>query len=75
VLAAPAAAGARHATVLAAVDRNLAQKIDLEAVRSRLEDVGVAEAAIELSMAEITHQAALAATSRAVRPTLMDYLR
>jgi flagellar hook-associated protein 3 FlgL len=75
VLDAHAAAGARHATVLASVDRNLARKIDLEAVRSRLEDVDVAEAAIELSMAEITHQAALAATSRAVRPTLMDYLR
>lgn len=75
VLDAHAAAGARHTTVLDAVDRNLAQKIDLESTRSRLEDVDVAEAAIELSMSEVTHQAALAATARAVRPTLMDYLR
>lgn len=75
VLDAHAAAGARHTTVLAAVDRNLAQRIDLESTRSRLEDVDVAEAAIELSLSEVTHQAALAATARAVRPTLMDYLR
>ncbi|MCD1573193.1 flagellar hook-associated protein FlgL [Agromyces mediolanus] len=75
VLDAHAAAGARHATVLQSVDRNLAQKIDLEATRSRLEDIDVATAAIELSTSEIAHQAALAATARAVRPTLMDYLR
>ncbi|WP_350348534.1 flagellar hook-associated protein FlgL [Agromyces sp. G08B096] len=74
VLRVHAGVGARHGTVLAAVDRNLGDKIGLEAARSSLEDLDVAEVAIELSMREVGHQAALAATARAVRPTLMDYL-
>lgn len=74
VLAAHAAVGARHATVLAASETNLADKVDLESTRSRLEDLDVAETAIELQMHALAHQAALSATARALRPTLMDFL-
>lgn len=74
VLAARSAVGARHGTVLAAGETNLTDKVDLEASRSRLEDLDIAETAIELQMHALAHQAALSATARALRPTLMDFL-
>jgi flagellar hook-associated protein 3 FlgL len=74
VLAAHSAVGARHATVLAAGETNLADKVDLEATRSGLEDLDIGETAIELQMHALAHQAALSATARALRPTLMDFL-
>jgi flagellar hook-associated protein 3 FlgL len=74
VLAAHSGVGARHATVLAASKTNLADKVDLETTRSGLEDLDVAETAIELQMHALAHQAALSATARALRPTLMDFL-
>jgi flagellar hook-associated protein 3 FlgL len=74
VLAAHSALGARHATVLAAAETNLADGVDLEATRSGLEDLDIAETAIELQMHALAHQAALSATARALRPTLMDFL-
>jgi flagellar hook-associated protein 3 FlgL len=74
VLAAHAAVGARHGTILSAGETNLADKVDLEASRSQLEDLDIAETAIELQMHALAHQAALSATARALRPTLMDFL-
>lgn len=74
VLAVHSAVGARHGTVLAAGETNLADKVDLETTRSRLEDLDIAETAIELQMHALAHQAALSATARALRPTLMDFL-
>ena len=75
VLHAHAEAGARHGTVLDAASANLTAKVDLEAMRSSIEDLDIGETAIELKMQEVAYQAALSATARAVRPTLMDFLR
>jgi flagellar hook-associated protein 3 FlgL len=70
-----AEAGARHGTVLEAASANLTAKVALEATRSSIEDLDIGQTAIELKMQELAYQAALSATSRAVRPTLMDFLR
>lgn len=75
VLRAHAEAGARHGTMLDAASANLTAKIQFEALRSSIEDLDIGEAAIDLKMQEVAYQAALAATARAVRPTLMDFLR
>jgi len=74
VLSAHSAVGARHGTVLSAAETNLSDQVGLETTRSRLEDLDLAETAIELQMHALAHQAALSATARALRPTLMDYL-
>ena len=75
VLRAHAEAGARHGRVLDAASANLTAKMQFEALRSSIEDLDIGEAAIDLKMQEVAYQAALAATARAVRPTLMDFLR
>lgn len=50
-------------------------KVSLEAQRSSVEDIDLAEAAVKLTMQEVTYQASLAATTRAVQPSLLDFLR
>lgn len=70
-----AEAGARHGTVLEAASANLTSAVALEATRSSIEDLDIGQTAIELKMQEVAYQAALSATARAVRPTLMDFLR
>lgn len=47
----------------------------LEAQLSEVESVDLAEAAMELQLQETAYQAALAATSRALQPSLVDFLR
>lgn len=42
---------------------------------SRLVDVDIAEAAMELRLLETTHRAALGAAARTMQPTLLDFLR
>jgi flagellar hook-associated protein 3 FlgL len=42
---------------------------------SRLTDVDVAEAVMELRLLETTHRAALGAAARTIQPTLLDFLR
>lgn len=42
---------------------------------SRLVDVDIAEAVMELRMLETTHRAALGAAARTMQPTLLDFLR
>jgi flagellar hook-associated protein 3 FlgL len=61
------------------VDRALAAASDtalsLATRVSDVEDVDLAEVAIEVRMREVAYQAALGATSRVLQPSLMDFLR
>ena len=47
----------------------------VQSVLSRVEDVDMAEAALEMARAEATYQAVLALTARALHPGLVAYLR
>ena len=60
--------------------QNLSMRIDanvtgLAGTLSQTEDVDVAEASVQLSLAELTYQSALAATSRSLQPSLLDFLQ
>ena len=47
----------------------------LEAQRSGIEDVDLAQAALSLKLQEVSYQAALSVTSKVLQHTLMDFLR
>lgn len=49
--------------------------VSLEAQRSAVEEIDLAEATVKLSLQEVTYQASLSATSRALQPSLLDFLR
>jgi flagellar hook-associated protein 3 FlgL len=49
--------------------------INYEEMRSRAEDADMAEAIMNLRMAETIYQAALSAGARVIQPSLMDFLR
>jgi flagellar hook-associated protein 3 FlgL len=42
---------------------------------SNVEDADMAEAMMELQMQQVAYQSALAATARAIQPSLVDFLR
>jgi flagellar hook-associated protein 3 FlgL len=67
--------GARHAQILRAEETNMERTGSLEAQRSGIEDVDLAEVVLELKLQEVTYQSALAVTARVLQPTLMDFLR
>lgn len=50
-------------------------KVSLEAQRSSVEDVDLAESVVKLSLQEMTYQSSLSATSRSLQNSLLDFLR
>lgn len=75
VVSARTAAGATYErvdkAVLGATDAKLALSNDL----SVLENADLAATTVELQLAEVAYQASLAATSRVLQPSLVDFLR
>lgn len=67
--------GTRHNQLLRAESDIQNTKVDLEAQRSSVEDIDLAEATIKLSLQEVTYQASLSATARSLQPSLLDFLR
>ena len=70
-----AATGARTSMVEAAKTTGASQIAVLKDARSSLEDVDIAEAALNMKLAESGYQAALAAAGRLSLPSLVDFLR
>lgn len=67
-------AGSRYAQVERGKDLLLMSSNDLEARRSALEDADLGQVIIDLKMQEVAYQAALSVTSRAIPPTLLEFL-
>ena len=70
-----AATGARTNLIEAAKSTGANQIAVLKDSRSSLEDIDVAEAALNMQVAQTGYQAALAAAARMDLPTLADFLR
>ncbi|MEU3330926.1 flagellar hook-associated protein FlgL [Glutamicibacter creatinolyticus] len=75
ILGAHTTTGASHATILSAKEALAGDAVTLEARRAGLEDVDLAGAILQLKTQEVAYQAALSAASRALLPSLMDFLR
>lgn len=54
--------------------RLMSQKTNFETLESENENVDITEVAIQLSSAELTYEAALMATGKIMKTTLMDYI-
>lgn len=67
--------GARHTTVLRALDSNESSKLSLEGQRAGLEDADLADVLTSLALQESYYQAALGVTAKVLQNNLMDYLR
>ena len=67
--------GARHAQLLRAQDANANAVVDLENQRSGIEDLDLSKAFLDVKTQELSYQAALSVTAKALQPTLMDFLR
>ncbi|MDH6237290.1 flagellar hook-associated protein FlgL [Cryobacterium sp. CG_9.6] len=67
--------GARQARMERAQGTLLGQSGTLEAQRSGIEDIDLAQVIVDLKLQEVTYQSALAVTARVLQPTLMDFLR
>jgi flagellar hook-associated protein 3 FlgL len=67
--------GARHSHIQRAQDALMELSGSLEAQRMAIEDVDLSQVILDLKIQEVTYQAALAVTARALQPTLMDFLR
>ncbi|MFH5824913.1 flagellar hook-associated protein FlgL [Georgenia sp. AZ-5] len=66
--------GARHAHIEKADTAHREKVLTLETQRSRIEDVDMAEAIMDLQLQELSYQAALGVTAKVLQPTLMDFL-
>jgi flagellar hook-associated protein 3 FlgL len=75
ILGQQGAVGARQAQVLKAQGANVSTSISLEAQRAGVEDIDLGQAIIDLKSQEVSYQAALAVTARAMQQNLMDFLR
>jgi flagellar hook-associated protein 3 FlgL len=67
--------GARFKRVETMKDRNSSDALTMRQNLSNVEDTDMAQAVMELQMQEVAYQSALAATSRAIQPSLVDFLR
>ena len=54
--------------------RLMSQKTNFETLESENENVDITEVAIQLSSAELTYEAALMATGKIMKTSLMDYI-
>ncbi len=70
-----AGVGAAYKRIEQAEATLLNRKLDLTGSLSEVENVDLAEATIDVHMQEVAYQAALAATSRVLQPSLLDFLR
>ena len=70
-----ATVGAATNRVEAAMQRNTDAQLALRTELSEVEDVDVAEAVMELQTQEVAYQSTLAALSRVLQPSLVDFLR
>lgn len=67
--------GVRYKQVLEARERTQDVDITLETQLAAVEDVDLAETAVDLEIQEMAYQAALNATARALQPSLLEFLR
>lgn len=67
--------GARQNRVEAVENRLLDSNLQLKTMLSKVEDIDYAEAIIKLTSEESVYQASLAASSKIIQPSLMDFLR
>lgn len=67
--------GTRHNQLTRAESDIGDMSVSLEAQRTSVEDIDLAEATVKLSLQEVTYQASLSATSRSIQPSLLDFLR
>lgn len=67
--------GARQNRVEAVENRLLDTNLGLKSMLSKVEDIDYAEAIIKLTSEESVYQASLAASSKIIQPSLMDFLR
>ncbi|MFC6288154.1 flagellar hook-associated protein FlgL [Nocardioides sp. GCM10027113] len=67
--------GTRAARIEQAVQRAKDAELDLTSSLSEVENTDLPKAIVELQMQEVAYQAALAATSRVLQPSLVDFLR
>ena len=70
-----ATVGARYARVEGAAQRGRDAVLDLSTSLSEVENTDLPRALVDLKMQEVAYQAALAATSRVMQPSLLDFLR
>jgi flagellar hook-associated protein 3 FlgL len=70
-----AGVGTRAARMNTAAQVNASQQLNLQTMQSQTEDIDMAKTIMNLQMQQNGYQAALAATSKALQPTLVDYLR
>lgn len=67
--------GARYHQVEAMRDRTETARLDAKNALAEVESVDLPKAITELNLQEVAYQAALAATSRVIQPSLVDFLR
>ncbi|TWT04474.1 flagellar hook-associated protein 3 [Planococcus sp. CPCC 101016] len=67
--------GGRQNRLEAVENRLLDSNLELKSMLSKLQDTDYAEAIIKLKSEESVYQASLAATSKIIQPSLMDFLR
>jgi len=70
-----AAVGAATNRIDAAMVRNSDEQLALKGELAKVEDVDLAEAIMDLQTQEVAYQATLAALSRVLQPSLVDFLR
>lgn len=75
VTSARTAAGSRYQRLEQADLTAFDARISLENQRSMIENADLAETTVSLKLQEVAYQAALAATSRVMQPSLLDFLR
>nr|WP_275588167.1 flagellin [Paenarthrobacter ilicis] len=67
--------GMRQTRLGQAQDSLEGMKTTLETQRSRVEDMDLGKAVMDLKLQETSYQVALAVTAKVLQPTLMDFLR
>ncbi len=75
VIAAHATVGAQHTQLQRAESVLKTTEVDLEAQRSKAEDIDLAKVILDLNVQSTVYQAALNVTARVLQPSLMDFLR
>ena len=75
VIAAQSDNGVRQAQIESAGAGLVSKAGTLEAQRSGIEDVDLAQAALDLKLQEVSYQAALSVTAKVLQHTLMDFLQ
>lgn len=67
--------GSRHGATLVSEELLAGKKIDLEGLRSNLEDVNLEEVIMKLTKQDTAYQTALSVTAKSTQHSLMDFLR